>query len=177
MDISRQILEDFRKGRLETFYRELYPSLLRYAERTLGAEHAYQAEDCVQEAVYKVYLRRQQFHDADTMKSYLFMSLHNEIVSLFRKADSHTRYLERRQEPDDDTFFDNMVLQETLDRIYEAVDRLPERLRSIFDMSFEQGLKNVEIAQLLSLSPETIKKRKASVIKLLRECIKILVIV
>ena len=44
-------------------------------------------------------------------------------------------------------------------------------------MSFEQGLKNVEIAQLLSLSPETIKKRKASVIKLLRECIKILVIV
>ena len=87
MDISRQILEDFRKGRLETFYRELYPSLLRYAERTLGAEHAYQAEDCVQEAVYKVYLRRQQFQAADTMKSYLFMSLHNEIVSLFRSAD------------------------------------------------------------------------------------------
>lgn len=172
MDISLHILDDFRRGRIETFYRELYPSLLRYAERTLGAEHAYQAEDCVQEAVYKVYLRRHQFQDADAMKSYLFICLHNEIVSLFRKADIHARYLERRPEPDDDTFFDNMVLQETLDRIYEAVDRLPERLRSVFDMSFEQGLKNTEIAQQLSLSPETIKKRKASLLEMLRNALR-----
>ena len=172
MDISRQILEDFQRGHLESFYRELYPSLLRYAERTLGADHAYQAEDCVQEAIYKVYLRRHQFTDTDAIKSYLFMCLHNEIVSLFRKDNSHARYLERRQEPDDETFFDNMVLQETLDRIYQAVERLPERLRSIFSMSFEQGLKNIEIAQLLSLSPETVKKRKASLLDFLRRHIK-----
>ena len=93
-------------------------------------------------------------------------------MSLFRKADIHARYMERRPEPDDDTFFDNMVLQETLDRIYEAVDRLPERLRSVFDMSFEQGLKNTEIAQQLSLSPETIKKRKASLLEMLRNALR-----
>ena len=172
MNISRQILEDFQRGRIEAFYRELYPSLLRYAERMLGSEHAYQAEDCVQEAVYKVYLRRRQFSTPDDMKSYLFMSLHNEIVSLFRKDDSHARYLEQNSEPDYDTFFDNMVLQETLDCIYEAVDRLPDRLRRVFDMSFEQGLKNLEIAQQLRLSPETVKKRKASLLNFIRTSLK-----
>lgn len=168
MNISHQIYEDFLRGQIDSFYRKFYPSLLRYAERMLGVEHAYQAEDCVQETVYKVYLRRQKFSSPEEMKSYIFMSLHNEIVSIIRKDNSYARYLEQQFESDNDTFFDNMVLQETLDRIYEAVDHLPERLRSVFDMSFEQGLKNLEIAEQLSLSPETVKKRKANLLQYLR---------
>lgn len=169
MDFNQQILQEFRQGRLELFYQQLYPSLLRYAERLLGDEQGYLAEDCLQEAIYKVYLRRQQFADAEAMRAYLFISLRNEIVSLMRKEDSHQRYLERRNEPDDDSFFDHLVLQETLDLVYAAVDRLPPHLRQVFDMSFEQGMQNIEIARQLNLSPDAIKKRKAKLLAVLRE--------
>lgn len=168
MKITQQLFENFREGNIEQFYQQLYPSLLRYAERILGDQYAFLAEDCLQESIYKVYLRRQQFADVEALRSYLFVSLRNEIVSLYRKGDSHIRYLERRDEPDADCFFDSLVMQETLDRLYAAVDLLPSTLRELFELSFEQGLQNVEIARQLDLSPETIKKRKARMLALLR---------
>lgn len=170
MDISAQALRDFRQGNLETFYTENYPSLLRYAQRVLGQECAHQAEDCIQEAVYKVYRQRKQFSSPIAMKAYVFTCVHNEIVSVRRRSDSHQRYL---QEPQDelleDSLTDQLVLQETLDKLYAAIDSLPDDLHQLFDLSFEQGLQNVEIARMLSLSPETIKKRKARMIDLLRQ--------
>ena len=69
----------------------------------------------------------------------------------------------------EDSLTDQLVLQETLDKLYAAIDSLPDDLRQLFDLSFEQGLQNVEIARMLSLSPETIKKRKARMIDLLRQ--------
>lgn len=168
MRLQEQVFDDFKAGHIQSFYDQVYPSLLRYAERVVGDDHAYLAEDCVQEAIFKVYLRRQQFTDAEAMESYLFVCLRNEITTLFRKRDRHNRYIEHREAPDEATFFDHLVMQETLDRLYAAIDGLPDRLRQLFEMSFEQGLKNIEIAQLLNVSAETIKKRKAKLISTLR---------
>ena len=72
----------------------------------------------------------------------------------------------------EEDFTNQYILQETLDKLFQAIDRLPDELRQIFDLSFEQGMKNKEIAALLSLSPETIKKRKARLIQTLREELK-----
>ena len=61
------------------------------------------------------------------------------------------------------------MLQETLDRLYLAIDQLPDQLRRIFELSFEEGLRHKEIAAILQLSPHTVKKQKAKLIQLLRE--------
>ncbi len=169
MYVSQQILQDFQQGKIESLYLELFPSLLRYAERVLGPDFAFEAEDCVQEAIFKVYQERREFRDPLHMRAFLFTCVHNEIVSIHRKHQTHAKYASRQQDQFEDTIFDNLVLQETLDRLYAAIDALPVNLRQIFDLSFEQGLQNIEIAQMLSLSPETIKKRKAKMINILRD--------
>ena len=61
------------------------------------------------------------------------------------------------------------MLQETLDRLYLAIDQLPDQLHRIFELSFEEGLSHKEIAAILQLSPHTVKKQKAKLIQLLRE--------
>lgn len=45
-------------------------------------------------------------------------------------------------------------------------------LHDIFEMSFEQGMRNEEIAAALNVSPSTIKRRKAQMISALRDNLK-----
>lgn len=178
MNVSESILKDFRDGDLESLYTEIYPSLLRYAVRVLGEHHAFMAEDCVQEAIYKLYQSRKDFDTPLQMKSFLFTCVHNEIVTVFRKDTRHHNYLNHKKqvmgssgETDwvEEDFISQYVLQETLDRLYAFIDALPDHLRQFFELSFEKGMKNKEIAELLKLSPETIKKRKAKLVNTLRE--------
>ena len=169
MFVSQDILREFQQGNIAPLYQHLFPSLQRYAERVLGGDYAYMAEDCIQEAIYNVYQHRKEFHDPTHMRSFLFTCVHNEVISLLRKQSTYQKYRQQTREAIEDTLLDNLVLQETLDRLYAAIDQLPDTLRQVFDMSFEQGLQNKEIASLLQLSPETIKKRKAKLISLLRE--------
>ena len=171
MQISEQVLEDFRQGRLESFYMEIYPSLYRYAARVLGARNEFLAEDCVQEAVYKLYQNSREFDTPLKMKSFLFTCVRNEVIDIFRKNERHSGFVSHERHVGDflsDTLTDQFVLQETLDLLYTAIDQLPHELRQLFDMSFEQGMKNKDIASMLALSPETIKKRKARLIHTLR---------
>ena len=171
MNVDEKTLHDFRRGRIDRLYMQLYPSLLCYAERTLGAQDAFLAEDCVQNAIYKVYLKRKTFDDAMAMRSYLFACVHNEIVNIQRKNILNDKFV-KEQPLTEETIFDELVLQETLNKIYKVIDSLSTEQRELFRMSFVDGLKNIEIAQQLNLSPETIKKRKAKIVNHLRQYFK-----
>ena len=63
------------------------------------------------------------------------------------------------------------IEQETLDMLYSAIDNLPEKYRTIFELSFEQGLSINEIADRLNLSVSGVKKQKAKMIDMLRQSI------
>ncbi len=177
MNVNERVMKDFQNGDLKSLYKEIYPSLLRYAVRVLGESHAFMAEDCVQEAIFKLYQSRKDFDKPLQMKSFLFTCVHNEIITVFRKDTRHNNYLNHKNQTMggkesewvEDDFINQYILQETLDRLYAFIDDLPEPLRQFFELSFEKGMKNKEIAELLRLSPETIKKRKAKFVSILRE--------
>ena len=164
----QEAYEQFLQGEIGLFYKEVYPSLLVFTRRLLPKSLAYLAEDCVQEAIYRVYQSRRQFDTPLQMRSFLFTCIHNEIITIFRKSDRKERFLETR-ETIDNTLIDELVLQETLDRLYLAIDQLPDQLHRIFVLSFDEGLRHKEIAAILQLSPHTVKKQKAKLIQLLRE--------
>ena len=167
MHLTKQIVDDFRSGKIDSFYAEVYPSLLVYASRQLGADYAFLAEDCVQDAVYKMYGMRETFANVAHFKAYLFAAIHNKAVSVLRKGQSRQHYLEEKKDFDEDLQA-SIIEQETLDLLYEAIDKLPEDLRHVFDLSFVQGLKNEEVAEKLGCSAGTVKNRKAAIIHFLR---------
>ena len=167
MNWEVQILADFRKGKLELLYREVYPGLILYAVKYLGGESEFLAEDCVQNAIFSAWERRAKFDSVYTFKSFLYTSIKNEIISIHRKNSARERYVSQLE---DEAFFRNSVIdQEAQSMLYNAIDELPEREKIIFEMSFMEGLKNVEIAEKLGLSDSSVKKYKASALDFLRK--------
>ena len=89
---------------------------------------------------------------------------------MMRKSRSGRSYIEENNpeleaEPDMSL---TMIENETLELLYQAINNLPENLRQLIDLSFEQGLKNAEVARMLGVAEITVKKQKAKMITLLR---------
>lgn len=167
MNWEAKILVDFQQGKLESLYRNVYPGLILYAVKYLGEESEFLAEDCVQDTIFKAWERRKKFDSIFTFKAFLYTSIKNEIISIHRKNSARDRYA--RQLGDDIFFEHSMIDQEAQTLLYNAIDQLPEKAKLVFELSFMEGLKNVEIAEKLGLSDSSVKKYKASALDFLRE--------
>lgn len=90
---------------------------------------------------------------------------------MLRKHKAHESHIEKTTYSGgfEDDPQDLLIVHETLDRLYDAIDHLPQKYRLIVELSFEKGLKNQEIADVLGLSLFAVKKRKAKLIELLRQ--------
>jgi RNA polymerase sigma-70 factor (ECF subfamily) len=130
------------------------------------------AEDCVQDSILKTYLAREEIKNESQWRSWLFVTIRNRAVDMIRKAENNGIYIEKVKTDgewsDDDVSLD-IVEQETVDIIYTAVQSLPEIYRQIFELSFEQALRNSEVAEQLAIAEITVKKRKARLLELLRQ--------
>ena len=171
MSLYEQIFTDFKKGDITSFYQKMYPEMLIYTARLLGDDFSFLAEDCVQNAVFKAYSRQDNFATMPQWKVFLYTCVRNEAISILRKGQAQRIYLNRQDELDED-FSLKLIEQETLTLLYNAIDTLPEKYKILFEMSFEQGLKNKEVAELLCVAEITVKKQKAQLIEQLRNRLK-----
>ncbi|MGI6232611.1 MAG: RNA polymerase sigma factor [Prevotella sp.] len=167
MVITAEMLRDFRVGQIDGFFVEVYPSLLSFVLGILGDEQSMLGEDCVQEAIFKSYAIRSSFNTPQQLKSYLYHVAHNNAINLLRKQQSQRNYLSQSFDVSED-LSNAIIRQETLDMLSEAIESLPESLSQIFHLSFEEGLKNAEVATRLGISESLVKKRKAKMIAELR---------
>lgn len=169
------LYDNFVKGRMVPFYTVMYPGLLTFASRLLGPSLAFMAEDCVQDAVMTTYEHAGEIEDAFHWRWYLMRCIRHKASNLVRHkgvADGYAQALEG-DDSDEDIGMERdisyaLIRQETLDRLFAAIDRLPPQYREIFELNFEQGLKNKEIARLLDVAEITVKKRKARMLEMLR---------
>ena len=170
-DMAREekVYTDFKNGQIDTLYAELYAPLMNYAARFLTNDYAMMAEDCVQEAIIKAYQTRDTFTSSCQLKSYLFTCIHNNCVSVLRKASSRQNYVLMPKEEIEQEFSASMIEQETIDMLHAAIRELPEKYQQLFELNYEQGLKNEEVARLLEISINGFNKRKAKMISLLRD--------
>lgn len=161
------IVEDFTNNRIESLYEDIYPGLLLYAIRWLGDEYSFLAEDCVQNAVLNAWKRRKDFNTTAALKSYLYTCIKNNVIDIQRKSSAQEKYSASLN--DDQVFSSSIIEQETIDILYRTIDALPEKFRIIFEKSFIDGMKNIEIAKELGISDSTVEKRKAKALSIVRE--------
>lgn len=168
MEVLDKVYNDFKHGEISTLYAELYVSMKAFAARYLTDAYSLMAEDCVQDAIVNAYNTRDTFNSPFQFKAYLYTCIRNNCIALLRKANSYQNWLEQ-QENQEEELTAIIIEQETLDLLHKAIAELPEKYRQIFDLSYEQGLKNAEVAQMLGVTIEAIDKRKAKMLMLLRK--------
>ena len=165
----QEAYEQFLQGDIDLFYKEVYPSLLVFSRRLLPATLVYLAEDCVQDAIFKLYNQRREISSPERAKSFLFICIHNTIFSYIRKDNSRQHFIREDYDDFEDDFSVELIRQETIDELMAAVDRLPEDMRQLCMMIFRQGMKTTEIARHLNITESGVKKKKRRLLDLLRK--------
>jgi RNA polymerase sigma-70 factor (ECF subfamily) len=162
---SRTIFADFLQGRLHAFYREYYPGFVVYAERFLGGELAYMAQDIVQDTVIKAWYARERFDHPESLRAFIYTAIKNQALNLRRRKDVEARYVRTAGTRE---IWDNAVIdQEALNILHKAVTELPAKLRAIFIPAFVEGMKIGELSERFGIPERTVKKYKSDIRKFL----------
>ena len=169
---DNELVERLQKGDVEAFdlvydkySGKLYDFGLKYLRSTD------EAEELVQSVFLKVWENYKNLKKESSFKSYLFTIAYNDICKLFRKRNYLQKFI-------NDTLDENFQLSteiedsidylSVLERVQQIVDKLPERLKTIFIKSRQEGKTTKEIAEEVGLSPGTVDNYISEALKFIR---------
>lgn len=150
-------------------FKEYYSALCHYAETIIGEPG--HAEDIVQDVFERLWQKPYAFEDLRHLKDFLYKATRNAALNFLKGAqhskERQAKFLHEREEVD--TAEDQDIIRMEVFRvIYREISNLPEQCGKIVRMSYIDGLKNEQIAEILSISLQTVKNQKTRGMKLLR---------
>ena len=148
------------------------PMLIFYAGKYVNAVTA---EDLVQDVFLKVWQKRTFLFLKEGIKTYLYRSVqhacldylkHQEVKGDYINAVTTKLKIEEIYYNDDPQSL--FAEDERLELIYKEIDKLPDKCREIFTMSYLEERKTSEIAVLLNISTRTVEVQLYKALKILR---------
>lgn len=172
-----ELMSRFALGHRDAFdqvYNEFSARLYHFARRFVEQEA--EAEDIAADAFIKLWVKKGDFPTLDTIAVFLHKTVRNRCLDYLKheqvkqkKKEELIRLLESTPEAD---FSHELVMMKLMEKIYREVDKLPAKMRTIFYLSYKEGLKPAQIAAKLDLSVQTVKNQRVSAMKLLKAAIK-----
>ncbi len=155
-----------REKNFEAVFRKHFKELHGYAYRIL--EDTDVAEEVVQHVFLKLWERDWQDNIQTSLKAYLYRAVYNQSLNLLKRHKLQQRY-ETYQAIHAATQHDMHRSDTELKRQLQlALTKLPEKSRTIFEMSRFQELRYQEIADSLNLSLKTVEGHMTKALKHLR---------
>lgn len=156
------------KSELRKMFDTYYEALVKYANRFLILTD--ECEDLVQDVFVGLWEKENTFPDETSLKVFLYKTVRNKCYNVIKHNKVKDKYAESIViSLEDDNLFLNQILEEEIVRqLYQAIDVLPERKKEIIKLSLK-GLKNNEIAEELGIKLQTVKTLKSQSYKILRE--------
>jgi RNA polymerase sigma-70 factor (family 1) len=167
-----ELVENLQKGDVEAFdllYEKYSVKLYSFGIKYLRSSA--EAEELVQSVFLKLWENYKNLKKESSFKSYLFTIAYNDICKLFRKRKYGQKYI-------DDTLYasfqssseseESLDYQSVMERVKQIVDKLPEKQRTIFVKSRQEGKSTKEIAKDVGLSPGTVDNYISDALKFVR---------
>lgn len=176
LDRDQMFISNLVEGKENAFkqiYEAYWEDLYSYVARIL--EHGPEVEDIVQEVFVKLWRIKDNIGHVNSLKAYLLVMTKNSVLKYLSKKQSQIIYGESIKEFANDMYADPE--QETyanqLSTIIDVeIAALPSKMQQIFLLSRKQQLSHKEIAELLEISDQTVKKQINNTLKLLRHRLK-----
>jgi RNA polymerase sigma-70 factor (ECF subfamily) len=132
-------------------------------------------EDIIQEIFLKLWKDRTELENITTFDAYLFRMAKNYAINAFKAKARQTllyaEYFETLHLEDCST--DHKVqFDETQTLLTQIVENLPPQQKLIFKLSREQHLKHDEIAEMLQISPLTVKNHIIQALNTIKRSLK-----
>lgn len=146
----------------KALYLRYFDAIYRYIGHRLYSGE--DAQDFVQEVFARLWQHREELDPHKSIKAYLYRMSYNLVVDHLRKQGSGKNYRQNIQ-------MENLSPESGLDdqlTLREAVEGLPERIRQVFTMSRDEGLKYQEIAEICEISVKTVESRMTQAFRILR---------
>ena len=140
-------------------YKSIAPMLIFYAGKYVNAVTA---EDLVQDVFLKVWQKR----TCSVQHACLDYLKHQEVKGDYINAVTTKLKIEEIYYNDDPQSL--FAEDERLELIYKEMDKLPDKCREIFTMSYLEERKTSEIAVLLNISTRTVEVQLYKALKILR---------
>ena len=164
---DEQLVEAIKQNEPEAFrvlYYKYFTPLIRFAlYRTHSMETA---KELVQEMFTRIWIKKDFLDPRKPVKSYLYKSLSNLIINRRKLHSSQATSLESKQNSKIYNDEDNMELM--ID-IRNAMDALPEKIKTVYLLSRVEGFRYEEIAEICCISEKAVEKRMSKAFSLLRK--------
>lgn len=147
----------------EQLYRQHFTSLYRYAYSVVQDEA--QAEGIVQNVFLKLWDKRDTLRIHTSWQAYLFRATYHEALNAAKRQQVRMRFAHQRQSPDTASQESDRELATHLEK---ALLELPEKCRTVFQLSRFEDLKYHEIAQRLDISIKTVEAHMGKALRVLR---------
>lgn len=143
----------------DAFVRSRLPHLLRFGRALTGSEVA--GADLVQDALERTLPRWSRIHSADP-EGYVRRVMVTRNISLWRRLrrERLTEHVPEQQYADPDSQRDGAV--------WQALAQLPARQRAVLALRYYEDLSESQIADLLGVSPGTVKSQASRAMAKLR---------
>ena len=168
-ELMECLSQDNRKA-FEYIFRTYYQDLCRFGVTYVKDPDV--SEELVQQIFINIWERRYELTISTSMKSYLFTAVRNKSFNYLKLQ------LPKEQKKVDvdnvgfaDTFNkeDDIVFEDLKVYVANAIDALPTKCKTIFNLSRNSGLTYKEIAEELDISVKTVENQIGIALKKLRE--------
>lgn len=167
-----KLLREGSRSVFEALFNLHYPSLKLIALKYVLSGQ--EAEDIVHNVFLNLWEKREQLNVRESLTTYLQTSVRNASLNYLKQKKVRENYraslLTRLAEADPaGNPSDEMIRQEDIDEIKEAIDQLPDKCRQIFRMSRFEEMKNQEISDALGISLRTVENQLYRALRTLRK--------
>lgn len=129
------------------------------------------AEEMVQNVFFKLWEKKEQITVQQSVSAYLYKAVYHECLNYIKHTKvraAHKSYtLHHNSEADNAG--DSATLRELESKLDNAIKKLPEQCRTIFQLSRFEELKYKEIAETLGIAVKTVENQMGKALRILRQ--------
>lgn len=146
---------------------EFFSSLCVFARRYIDDWDT--CEDLAQDTFFKIWKNRKSIEVDTSSRNFLITSMRNSCIDYLRRQDSariwQEKELRKKLEYTSDDLYSHIELEQMLT---DALSKLPENIREVFEMNRFEGKTYKEIAGEKNISIKTVETYMSKALKTLR---------
>ena len=129
------------------------------------------SKDLVQDVFISIWNKSAAIREDANLAGYLYISARNKIFNLIKKGKVRSDYLSSLAKYASEVStatMDELDEKDLLRLINEEIERLPVKMKEVFELSRKENLSHMEIAGRLGISDTTVKKQINRALRILR---------